>query len=89
MQRKKIDIINQLGLHARAAMKLVNTASRYQSETLIRYNKREINAKSIMNVMVLAAGQGSTIELIITGDDEQEALQAIETLINDRFGEER
>lgn len=87
MQRRKIKIINQLGLHARAAMKLVNTASRYQSEILIHYNTRKINAKSIMNVMVLAAGQGTTIELIITGDDEKEALQAIEKLINDRFGE--
>ena len=89
MQHKKIEIINQLGLHARAAMKLVNTASRYQSEILIRYNQREINAKSIMNVMVLAAGQGATLELKITGDDEQEALEALEALINDRFGEER
>ena len=87
MQRKKIKIVNKLGLHARAAMKVVNLASRYQSEILIHYNNREVNAKSIMNVMVLAAGYGSTIEFIITGGDEEEALQAIETLIKNRFDE--
>jgi len=88
MQEKKIKIVNKLGLHARAAMKLVNLAGRYQSDILIRYNDREVNAKSILNVMVLAAAHGATIELRVSGEDEVEALQAVETLINDRFGEE-
>jgi len=87
MQEKKITIINRLGLHARAAVKLVNLASRFGSEILIRYNQREINAKSVMNVMVIGANQGAEIELIITGEDEVDAMRAIETLIRDRFGE--
>jgi len=87
MINKKIQIVNKLGLHARAAMKLVNLASRYQSKILISYNNREVDAKSVMNVMVLAAGCGTTIELIVSGDDEKEAMDAIEKLINDKFGE--
>lgn len=84
---KKITIINKLGLHARATMKLVNLAGRYQSEILIRYRDRDVNAKSIMNVMVLAAGKGSEVELIITGQDEKEAMESISNLINARFDE--
>lgn len=87
MIKKNIKIVNKLGLHARAAMKLVNLASRYQSKILISYNNREVDAKSIMNVMVLAASCGATIELIVSGEDEQEAMQALEKLINDKFGE--
>ncbi len=87
MKTKKLEIINKLGLHARAAMKLVNTASRYGSEILIRYSGREVNAKSIMNVMVLAASRGSEIELVVSGEDEDDAMEALVTLINDRFGE--
>ncbi len=87
MLEKKIKIINKLGLHARASMKLVNLAARYQSKILIRYNLREVDAKSIMNVMVLAVSHDSIIELITSGDDEKEAMEAIEKLINDRFGE--
>ncbi|OGO92038.1 MAG: phosphocarrier protein HPr, partial [Coxiella sp. RIFCSPHIGHO2_12_FULL_44_14] len=68
MQQKRLIIINKLGLHARAAMKLVHLASRYQSEILMRYNHREVNAKSIMNVMILAASQGAEIEFSISGD---------------------
>ena len=68
-------------------MKLVNLASRYQSKMLIHYNNREVDAKSIMNVMVLAAGYGKTIELIVSGDDEQDAMNAVEKLIKDKFGE--
>ena len=80
-------IVNKLGLHARAAMKLVNLASRYQSNIFIYYQHREVDAKSIMNVMVLAVPCGSTIELTISGHDENEAMQAIEKLIADKFGE--
>lgn len=87
MIKKKIEIVNRLGLHARAAMKLVNLASRYQSNILIRYNNREVDAKSIMNVMVLAASYGKTIELITFGNDEKEAMHAIEKLIKNKFGE--
>ncbi len=88
MQTKKLTIINKLGLHARAAVKLVNTASRFGSEIIVRYKGREINAKSVMNVMVLAAGKGSTLEVTINGEDEVQAMTAIECLIQDRFGEE-
>ena len=87
MIKKNVKIVNKLGLHARAAMKLVNLASRYQSKILIRYNNREVDAKSIRNVMVLAAGYGKTIELIVSGDDEQDAMNAVEKLIKDKFGE--
>ncbi|OGO93072.1 MAG: phosphocarrier protein HPr [Coxiella sp. RIFCSPHIGHO2_12_FULL_44_14] len=88
MQQKRLTIINKLGLHARAAVKLVNTASRFSSEIIIRHNGREINAKSVMNVMVMAASQGSIIELVISGEDEVQAMAALEKLINNRFGEE-
>lgn len=85
--KQKIKIINKLGLHARAAMKLVNLASRYQSDILIRYQDKEVNAKSVMNVMVLAAACGAEIEVLISGFDETEAMESIVALINDRFGE--
>lgn len=88
MLRRQITIINKLGLHARAAVKLVNTASRFGSQILICYNGHEINAKSVMNVMVIGASKGASIELIVEGDDETEALVAVENLINSRFGEE-
>lgn len=88
MIRKNLKIINKLGLHARAAIKLTNLASRYQSETLVRYNDREVNAKSLMCLMVLAVNCGSEIELTVTGDDEKESAAAIEELINNKFGEE-
>lgn len=88
MIKKKLKIINKLGLHARATMQLVNTAGRYQSEILIKYKNREVNAKSIMNLMVLAATQGSEIELIVNGEDEEEAAKAVIKLINEKFGEE-
>lgn len=87
MISKKITLINKLGLHARAAMKLVNIASRYQSEVILKYGNREVNAKSIMNIMALGASCGAEIELIITGADETEAMAAIVKLINNRFGE--
>lgn len=87
MQRHRLKIINKLGLHARAAVKLVNTASRYQSEILLLYNNREINAKSVMNLMIIGAPKGAEIELLVTGDDEVEALKAVTHLINDKFGE--
>lgn len=87
MIRQPITIINKLGLHARAAAKLVATASEFDSKILLARNDREVDAKSIMPVMMLAASQGTEIELIIEGEDENEALDALVTLINDYFGE--
>lgn len=88
MLEKKITLINKLGLHARAAMKLSELATRFQSTIIIRYKKYEINAKSILNVMALAASHGSELELTIEGEDETQAMKQIEQLISNRFGEE-
>lgn len=88
MIQKKIKITNKLGLHARAAIKLTDLASRYQSQTLVRYNEREVDAKSLMCLMVLAVNCGAEIEFTITGKDEKESAAAIEELINSKFGEE-
>jgi phosphocarrier protein len=88
MIRKTITIINKLGLHARAASKLVATAGRFISTIEIAKNGRAANGKSIMGVMMLAANQGTEVELIIEGEDEQEALQELEQLINNKFGED-
>jgi len=87
MIRESITIINQLGLHARAAAKLVTTASHYESRIHIGKEGREVDGKSIMSVMLLAASCGTEIEIIIEGPDEQEAYDALRELINDRFGE--
>lgn len=87
MVNKEIEIINKLGLHARAAAKLVSLASKFTSEVQLQKNNQEVNAKSIMGVMMLAASQGTRLELFVSGEDEQEALDAIIELINDRFGE--
>ena len=88
MLKKQIEIINKLGLHARAAAKFVTTAAGFESEIMVRRGDREVNGKSIMGVMMLAASQGTVIELEITGDDAQQALAALEALIRDRFGED-
>lgn len=87
MQQQEIEIINKLGLHARASGKLTQTASAYKSEVWIAKNGRRVNAKSIMGVMMLAAGKGSKVTLDVEGPDEAEALQALIQLINQRFGE--
>ena len=83
----EITIINKLGLHARASAKLSQLATQYQCEVLLSKGSRQINAKSIMGVMMLAAGIGSTVTLETIGTDSEEAMQAITGLINDRFGE--
>ncbi|WP_097460098.1 HPr family phosphocarrier protein [Mangrovitalea sediminis] len=88
MIREPIKIINQLGLHARAAAKLVTTASRFESSVRIVKDGRDVDGKSIMSVMMLAASCGTDIELMIEGPDEQEAWESLQALINDRFGEE-
>ncbi|MGE3921025.1 MAG: HPr family phosphocarrier protein [Gammaproteobacteria bacterium] len=88
MIKKQITIINKLGLHARAAAKLVSLASRYACSIELIKNGRSVNGKSIMGVMMLAANQGTELELVIEGEDETDACTALENLINDRFGEE-
>lgn len=84
---ENIEIINKLGLHARAAAKFVSTATRFESNIKIAKDDRQVDGKSIMSVMMLAASCGSTVEITTDGCDEQEALSAISDLINDRFGE--
>ncbi|MGQ0529251.1 MAG: HPr family phosphocarrier protein [Panacagrimonas sp.] len=85
---RTVNIINRLGLHARAAAKLVTLASDFQAEVRVRKDSREVSGKSIMGVMMLAAAQGSQITLIAEGEDEQQALDALARLIANRFGEE-
>jgi phosphocarrier protein len=85
--RKNITISNKLGLHARASAKLTQTASKFQSAIWIAKAGRRVNAKSIMGVMMLAAGIGSTVELETEGPDEADAMAAIEGLFHDKFGE--
>ena len=82
-----IEIINKLGLHARASAKLSQLASEYPCEVFLSKNGRRINAKSIMGVMMLAAGIGSIVTLETIGERDDEALNAIIALIHDRFGE--
>jgi phosphocarrier protein len=81
------EIINKLGLHARASAKLTQTASAFASEIWITRNGRRVNAKSIMGVMMLAAGKGSSVTVEAEGADAEHALAAILQLIADRFGE--
>lgn len=83
----KITIINKLGLHARAAAKLVSTTANFKSQIRAGVNGRLIDAKSIMAVMMLAAGKGTELELQFDGDDEQHARDAVVALINNRFDE--
>ena len=87
MIKRSVKITNKLGLHARASAKLTQSASRFQSAVWIERNTRRVNAKSIMGVMMLAAGLGSTVEIEADGPDEQAAIDEIEALFNDKFGE--
>ena len=88
MIEQQVEIVNKLGLHARAAAKLVNTAAAYGSEVKLQLNGNTADAKSIMSVMMLAAAQGSLITIQCEGDDEQAAMFALVELINDFFGED-
>ncbi len=81
------EIVNMLGLHARAAAKLTQTATRFASEIWLSRNGRRVNAKSIMGGMMLAAGKGSTVTLEAEGEDAAAALEALRKLIAERFGE--
>lgn len=87
MPSKDITIVNKLGLHARASAKLTQLAAKFPCEVYMSRNGRKINAKSIMGVMMLAAGIGSQVTLETEGEQAQEALDALEALINDKFGE--
>jgi phosphocarrier protein len=87
MQKQDAQIINKLGLHARASAKLTQTASQYPCEVWLSRNGKRINAKSIMGVMMLAAAKGSTISIETIGEREEEAMAALLALISDYFGE--
>ena len=87
MIKRSITITNKLGLHARASAKLTQAASQFKSAVWIARNGRRVNAKSIMGVMMLAAGVGSTVELETEGDDEDAAMAAVQKLFADKFGE--
>lgn len=87
MPRAEIEITNKLGLHARASAKLTQLAGGFQSEVWMEKGSRRINAKSIMGVMMLAAGKGTTVVVETTGTDEELALDALCRLIADKFGE--
>jgi phosphocarrier protein len=87
MMKRTIPIVNKLGLHARASAKLTQTASQFKSAVWIARNGRRVNAKSIMGVMMLAAGMGSAVEVETDGPDEEAALAAVEALFAERFGE--
>lgn len=87
MIKSNLTISNKLGLHARASAKLTKLAGSFKCEIHMSRNGRRVNAKSIMGVMMLAAGLGATVELETEGDDEQAAHDAITALVNDKFGE--
>jgi phosphocarrier protein HPr len=88
MLRKEFLIINKLGLHARASALFVKTASRFTAEVKLAKEGVEVNGKSIMGIMMLAASKGTTVTLSVDGTDEDEALHTIDDLITNGFGEE-
>ena len=88
MIQSSITISNRLGLHARASAKLTKLAGSFRSEVFLSRNGRRVNAKSIMGVMMLAAGQGASVDIEVDGPDEAEAMAALRALIDGRFGEE-
>ena len=87
MARKTLTIINKLGLHARAAAKFVQVASGFESNISVIHGSKEVNGKSIMGVMMLAAGKGASIQIVASGRDENMALDQLEELVMSRFGE--
>ncbi|MBC7781799.1 MAG: HPr family phosphocarrier protein [Proteobacteria bacterium] len=87
MQRTEVEIVNKLGLHARASAKLTQVASRFDAEVWLTRDGRRVNAKSIMGVMMLAAAKGVRIGIETDGADESEAASALTVLIADKFGE--
>ena len=87
MQDKTVTIVNKLGLHARAAAKFVTLASSFASDVKLARNSQEVNGKSIMGVMMLAASKGADVRLITDGSDENDAIDKLTELIKNRFGE--
>lgn len=87
MVKRDVEIVNRLGLHARASAKVTQTAAKFSSDVFMTRNGRRINAKSIMGVMMLAAPKGSLVTLEVSGADEEDAIAALVKLIADRFGE--
>lgn len=88
MTEREVEIVNRLGLHARAAAKLVHTSSRFDSQVWLVKDGEEVDAKSILGLLLLAAAQGSRVRVRCEGDDEQEALDAVVSLIEDGFEEQ-
>ncbi len=88
MKRAEVTLINRLGLHARAAAKLVSVAKTFASRITLEKDGAAVDGKSIMNILLLAAPVGSVLELTVEGEDEAEAFAAVEALIADRFGED-
>lgn len=88
MLQLEVEIVNRLGLHARASARLTQVAGQFKSDVWVSRNGRRVNAKSIMGVMMLAAAKGSRIVIETDGPDEAAAMWAVENLIADRFGEE-
>jgi phosphocarrier protein HPr len=87
MAQLTVELVNRLGLHARAAAKFVHAASRFSSQVLVRHNDEEVNGKSILGLLLLAAPFGSRLMVTATGSDEDAALAALEDLVKERFGE--
>jgi phosphocarrier protein len=87
MQQREVEIVNKLGLHARASAKLTQLAGQHQCEVWLSRNGRRVNAKSIMGVMMLAAGKGARVTIETSGADEEQAMNAIVQLIAEKFGE--
>jgi phosphocarrier protein len=87
MTQQQVEIINRLGLHARAAAKLVHTANGFRSQVYVGTGEEEVNAKSILGLLTLAATKGTPLTVRAEGDDEEEAVRAVVTLFQDRFGE--
>ena len=88
MLEKKVTIKNKLGLHARAAVKFVNLANRFVSSVRLVKDNSEVDGKSILGILTLAAGQGTQLKLVVSGRDEEQAIKALTELINNRFGED-
>lgn len=88
MIEREVEIINRLGLHARAAAKLVHTAGAFESDVTLLVGSEQVDAKSILGILLLAVGQGTELTVRAEGADEDQALEAVTILIADRFGEE-
>ena len=88
MIQREVRIVNRLGLHARAAARFVHTANRFRARITVAHDGRSMDGKSILGILLLAAGQGAVLELTVEGEDEVEALAALVSLVEGGFGEE-